>query len=270
MHKVIGSVLVKNEDRFVEQSIRNIADFCDKIIISDNGSNDGTWSILQELDAVYDHMTLSKIDDTVQSQELLRPYAGGDYWVFGVDGDEIYDPVGLMRFKKRLLSGELDKSWVVFGNALNCVHVDEKEGVARGYLAPPSRSMTKLYNFSAISDWTGCGHRLSGGSPVFKEGFDASMRNELYKSVTWEDADFRCLHTCFTGRTSLAAGKHQDGEARLNITETQGRTPWLRLKDWMLGAMGLRRGSPWKMEKYCRGDLVEKDVSMFFKSDRHQ
>ena len=32
-------ILVKNEDRFLDRVLHNIADFCDRIIVADNGSN---------------------------------------------------------------------------------------------------------------------------------------------------------------------------------------------------------------------------------------
>jgi len=36
--QIIGSVLVRNEDVFVEQSIRNVAAFCDRIHVVDHVS----------------------------------------------------------------------------------------------------------------------------------------------------------------------------------------------------------------------------------------
>lgn len=262
--EIIGSVLVKNEDRFVEQAIRNVAGFCDRILVSDNGSTDGTVATLERLARDDRRIEWGRIDDTRVSQEILRAFAGGNSWVFGVDGDEVYDPEGLARMKARLRSGEFDRDWVVFGNVLNCTRVDVPSGKAQGYLAPPCRSMTKLYNFAAISDWTGCGHRLSGGTPQFRPGYHAGLRRDLFETASWETADFRCLHTCFTWRSSSDPQKADGGVARPNITERQGRTTWLRLKEWAWRRIGREWASPWKLEKYARGPLVEKDVRPFF------
>lgn len=39
---IIGIVLVKNEDLFIDGVLTNILDFCDEIIVADNLSKDGT------------------------------------------------------------------------------------------------------------------------------------------------------------------------------------------------------------------------------------
>ena len=43
MTQIVGSVLVRNEDVFVEQAIRNVAEFCDRIHAVDHVSSDRTW-----------------------------------------------------------------------------------------------------------------------------------------------------------------------------------------------------------------------------------
>ncbi|MCX6064161.1 MAG: hypothetical protein NT121_00150, partial [Chloroflexi bacterium] len=47
--KIVGIVLIKNEDLHVERVIRNIAGFCDRIIIADNQSEDHTFEIVNNL-----------------------------------------------------------------------------------------------------------------------------------------------------------------------------------------------------------------------------
>ncbi len=47
--QVVGVVLVRNEDVFVEQAIRNIAAFCDRIYAVDHLSTDLTPEILRRL-----------------------------------------------------------------------------------------------------------------------------------------------------------------------------------------------------------------------------
>src|SRR2546423_15487382 len=49
VRQIVGSVLVRNEDVFVERAIRNVAKFCDRIHAVDHASNDGTWPTLQSL-----------------------------------------------------------------------------------------------------------------------------------------------------------------------------------------------------------------------------
>lgn len=42
--KIVGICLIKNEDYYIEQVLKNIMDFCDKIIVLDNMSEDNTYS----------------------------------------------------------------------------------------------------------------------------------------------------------------------------------------------------------------------------------
>jgi glycosyltransferase involved in cell wall biosynthesis len=259
---IVGIILVKNEDRFIGRVVSNILDFCDDIIICDNMSTDRTFSILSELSGRYDKISLSRVKSINGTHDLLEKYIGGDHWIFAVDGDEIYDSVGLRRFKKRLQSGEFDKWWNIYGNVLNCIDVDEEGGVAKGYLSPPSRSMTKLYNFAAIWEWNNNhGERLHGSTPKFKNGYDDSLRCGLHLQVDWENADFRCLHACFTSRSSNESNKNGGFYARPQPIEQSG----FRLKEWF--AKIFKRKEPlskWKIEKYAKGELVEKEVKIFF------
>lgn len=47
--QIIGIMLVKNEDVFIERAIRNIVDFCDRIIITDHRFTDLTYKICEYL-----------------------------------------------------------------------------------------------------------------------------------------------------------------------------------------------------------------------------
>ena len=92
MTEIVGIFLLRNEDVFVERSVLNVVEFCDRIIIADNFSNDNTWPILQSLAKEYPKIDLFQIRQIPQSHDLIAGLAGKDVWVFGVDGDEIYDP----------------------------------------------------------------------------------------------------------------------------------------------------------------------------------
>lgn len=255
--KIIGNVLVLNEDRFIESVLRNIVDFCDEVIVViDYMTRDKTSDIVAALAAEKPKISYRKIVQLSTSHRLLEPYAGTDTWIFAVDGDEIYDPAGLMRFRKRMEVGEFDKWWCVFCNVLNCVRLDESRNIAEGYLAPPCRSVTKLYNFAAIDAWEGpCVERLHGGNIRFRSGYEISLRYNLHEQVDWDDADLRCLHTCFLPRSSLDS---KDAAFRLNIMDRQA-VPWWRRK------LSLNKEYvPWKLQKYKRGKLVRKDSTPFF------
>lgn len=260
--KIVGIVLVRNEDRFVGQAVKNIAAFCDELILCDHHSTDGTVDILKRLAGEIPHATFHAIRDPSESHDLVKCYAGTDTWVFGVDGDELYDPAGLARMRQRLLDGKFRDSWMVFGNVLNVEVLDDPPGTATGYASPPCRSMTKLYNFAAIDSWDGfCPERLHGGTPVFREGFSALSRCGLHESVSWDESDLRCLHVCFVPRSSLDAG----AAVRANLMEIQGGTRLTRMTRWLRRLLGLRPPAQWKNERYRRGPLIPVAMEGFFK-----
>lgn len=264
--QIIGSVQVKNEDVFVAQVVRNILDFCDKIIITDNLSTDRTYEICRELSQQYSKIDLVSIDHPRTAALLLEPYYGTNSWVFGVDGDEIYDPVRLSIMRERLLQEEFSNHWCIFGNVLNVVSLDMNHKKARGYLAPPSRSMTKLYNFSMIENWVNCPERLLGDEVSFKEGFHADLRKYLHEETPWESSEFRCLHMPFMKRSSKQ--RIRFFRTRLNpdeINHVNAQPDWF-LKSVRAAQLFVSQivGRDWKSQKYRRGPLVEKDVSVFF------
>jgi glycosyltransferase involved in cell wall biosynthesis len=260
--QIIGIFLVKNEDIFIEQAVLNVLDFCDLVLIADNYSSDCTWDIVQSLAKTFNKITCQRIKKTDDSHEMIKGYAGTDTWVFGVDGDETYDPNGLVRFREEIQDGNYDNWWVLFGNVLNCIKLDLVNKEAEGYLAPPCRSMTKLYNFRAISSWNGpCLERMLGGTPVFKEGFNANLRLNLHEQISWEDSLYRCLHTCFLRRSSLDPSA---GEDRPNPVELSSRSFWDKLGLGFLSKIGGGKKSLWKKEKYLRGPLVTLNVASFF------
>jgi hypothetical protein len=261
MTQIVGIMLVRDEDQFLRRAALNILEFCDRIMIADHQSQDGTQEICEELAARSSKFEIYRIRDPKESHEMLVPLVNSPTWVFGVDGDEIYDPAGLEKVRKRIDGGEWDRSWVVFGNVLNCDLLDETEGKAGGWMAPPCRSMTKLYNFAAVERLDpATKHRLHGRNNVFHPGWDPdTARNELYKHTAWEDAEFRCLHTCWLPRSS----RELAGGPRRNVTETIG---WRnRIRSWMGRLLRETQASDYKNEKYRRGSYVTVDAKPFLR-----
>jgi glycosyltransferase involved in cell wall biosynthesis len=261
--QIIGIVLVRNEDLFVRQAVENILDFCDRIFLVDNGSTDGTPGLLISLASRHSaKLSYHRISHPSESHELIKPYAGGENWIFGVDGDEIYDAERLAEFRPRLLAGEFSKHWMVLGNVLHCTELDAKRGKASGHLSPPSRSITKLYNFSAITAWDGdTVERLHGGNVHFRPGFGHDGKRNLERESDWDAAPLRCLHLCFLRRSSADSKKPA---ARENIMELHrgGLTGKLRR---LLNRLLLRKNpSRWKQDRYCRGPLTTVETRSFF------
>lgn len=268
--QIVGSVLVRDEDLFLERAICNVAAFCDRIHAVDHRSRDETWPILRRLTGDLDHLDVRRSSDAGESHRLLERYAGTRTWVLGVDGDELYDPTGLGRLRELLLAGELADVFNVKAHVLNCDELDEDAGQASGYLAPPSRPITKLFNLAAVESWSGCLERLHGGSARFRAGYDWETRRWLSDDHDWSDDPLRCLHVCFLRRSSLEPVRGWRERRNLDESREFRRGALHRI------ARRLRRppvapriaelhrtGGSWKREAYMRGARVTVDARPF-------
>lgn len=263
--QIVGVTLVRNEDLFLDRVVHNVAGFCDRIFLVDHMSADRTWEVAQALRRELDHLEVLRARHSRVSHELLEPFAGTDTWVLGVDGDELYDPSGLERFRDELLGGAHRDVFRLRSNVLNVVELDRERRLASGHLSPPSRSVVKLFNFAAIDSWTGCPERLHHGVITFRPGYGERSDEHLGERLTWEESPLRCLHVCFLPRSSLDAGPAAQRSPRPNLEEHR------RYRRGGLGLLArrLRRfpsapdRSAWKEDRYRRGPLVTSDVSSF-------
>jgi len=263
MTQIVGSVLVRNEDLFVEQSIRNVAEFCDRIHAVDHVSSDRTWEILRALAVELDHLEVRRSRRSATAHRLLAPYAGSDTWVIGVDGDELYDPAGLAQLRRDLLGGAHADVFRIKAHVLNCDELDTSGGTASGWLAPPSRPVTKLFNFGAVESWTESPDPLQAGNVLFRAGQHWESRRDLADGTTWDTDPLRCLHVCFLRRSSA-----DSGDARLNLDESgeYDRGPLGALRRLVRRSRRDGVGRNWKRDWYARGERVTIDAGPFFGS----
>jgi glycosyltransferase involved in cell wall biosynthesis len=261
--QIVGSVLVRNEDVFVERSIRNVAEFCDRIHAVDHGSTDGTWEILRALAAELDHLDVRRSRNSATAHRLVAPYAGTETWVVGVDGDELYDPRGLERLRADLLDGAHRDVFRLKAHVLNCDELDDDRRTAAGWLAPPSRPITKLFNFGALESWTDSPDPLQAGNPVFRPGQSWESRRDLADDTTWDTDPLRCLHVCFLRRSTVAPEA-----VRLNLDESgrYDRGPRGALKRLLRPRRRAPDTTPWKREWYARGERTTVDATPFLSS----
>lgn len=263
--QIIGIILVQNEDRFLDRVLWNISDFCDRIYIADHRSTDDTQAIARRFCRKHPAASYQKIHHPRESHDLIKNYAGKHAWIFGVDGDELYERNRLKKIRSDLLSGKHDHCWMLLGNVLNCLELDMEEGIASGYLAPPCRSMTKLYNFRAIESWDGdCPERLHGGTITFRPGYHEGVRCDLYKEISWEDALFRCLHLCFMQRSSKERRRAAGVTIRRNIADRNAESMLVRIANKFFRTKRTENLSLIKKNKYMRGEVATKDVKDFF------
>jgi hypothetical protein len=268
--RIVGSVLVRNEDVFVERAIRNVAAFCDHIYAFDHVSTDRTWETLGELSREFDHLDVYRSRRTRDSHRPLERFAGTSTWAFGIDGDELFDPVGLARLREGLLAGEHADVFRVKAHVLNCDEIDRSHGTASGYMAPPSRPVTKLFNLAAVDSWSGASERLHDGRPEFRRDQSWESMRYLSDSLPWDEDPLRCLHVCFLPRSSQ--DPPGDEEIRKNVNESGSwDRSWLgtlkqRLRPRELPAQlaELRdKGGDWKRDWYARGERVTVDATPF-------
>jgi len=260
--EIIGLFLVHNEDLYIGQAIINVIDFCDTIIVANHRSTDRTSAVVAEIAQSHNKVQLVDITDPSESQSLIHKYVGTTTWIFGVDGDEIYDPQRLRTLREKLQIGSFSEYFRIVGNVLHCRELDNNRSRAKGYLAPPSRSMTKLFNFAALSRWDGpFTERLHGGNLTFVDGFDQNAICRIHHETPWEQSDLRCLHLCFLERSSIEPANKG---TRLNIMEQtaamSSRKTWIKTQflKYLWGKSGYKR------RNYMRGPVVEYDVRPFF------
>lgn len=267
---IVGSVLVRNEDLFLERAIRNAAYFCDRIYAFDHMSDDRTWEILQELSREFDHLEVRRSPRTRDSHRPLERFAGSATWVLGIDGDELFDQRGLAELRPRLLAGQHADVFRLKAHVLNCDELDETSNTASGYMSPPSRPVTKLFNLAAVDSWSGASERLHDGNPRFRGDQSWESMHYLSDSLAWDDDPLRCLHVCFLPRSS------QDPvdavEVRKNVNESGA---WDRSRVGALKQKLRPRQLPsqlaelhqadsnWKRGWYARGERVTVDATPF-------
>ena len=260
---------MRNEDVVVEVAIRNVAAFCDEIHAVDHVSTDRTWPILEQLARELDHLHVQRSRNSAVAHAALERYSGTPTWVLGVDGDELYDPVGLARLREQLSAGAHADVFRLKAHVLNCDELDRERRIAFGYLAPPSRPITKLFNFGAVDSWSDTPDPLQAGRISFRDGFDWESRRDLAEGASWEDDPLRCLHVCFLRRSS---DDPEDAQSRESLTETREfRRSWVGAAMRMLRrpvpapeiAEFQQHGLNWKRAWYARGERVSIDPTPF-------
>jgi hypothetical protein len=232
----------------------------------DHVSTDRTWDVLRALEREYDHLDVRRTRHADDSHSLIEPYAGTQTWIFGVDGDELYDPARLTGLREELLAGAYRNVFKVAANVVNCIELDRERMAATGYPSPPSRSITKLYNFAAIDSWAGDGsERLHGGAIFFREGYDEHAVDNIGERLSWEETPLRCLHLCFLRRSSEDPEPSDEPTGRPILMESAMHDrSWRGALKRRLRRRAAPQVSAWKQEKYRRGDLVTVAASPFF------
>ena len=95
MSKIVVMYRVKNEERWIEQSIKSVYDFCDEIVVFDDNSIDNTKKICTQFDKVVEiHSKTDSTFDEARDRNLLLKMAvkRKPDVLLSLDGDEIFLP----------------------------------------------------------------------------------------------------------------------------------------------------------------------------------
>jgi len=102
--KVFGVGVVQDEADVVAESVPWAARFCDRLVLWDLGSTDGTWEILQSLagERIQVHRKPGLRYRSALRGEIaatLRPELSGEDWVYILDADEFVagDPIPVLQ-----------------------------------------------------------------------------------------------------------------------------------------------------------------------------
>ena len=248
--RIVGISLVHNEERFIEHVLLNALALCDCVLVLDNESVDQTPVIVDRHAAGDSRIRRLMVPKLSQTHAFADAYVGTDTWVFGVDGDEVYDPAGLRRLRHRLLAGEFRSNWMVRAHFL---HVTQYFGrIARGYMAPPSHDPSKLFNMSLVRRWeTRDGLLFSAcenGFALIDGGSYYTGHRFLNRETDWDGSDFRCLHLRFVSRSVIDGDTDRQAAPRLN--------PYDRT---------FHKATENRRDKYRQGELATVDTRPFLR-----
>ena len=90
--KIVAMYRVKNEEKWIEKSIKSVLDVCSVIVVLDDGSTDNTLEICKSFDKVIEtkHQSDIPLDESRDRNIILKMALkqNPDY-IFTIDGDEV-------------------------------------------------------------------------------------------------------------------------------------------------------------------------------------
>ena len=215
MTSIVGVCLLRNEEYFATWCLMNVIEFCDHIIVMDNYSTDKTAEVLQHIAKQFSHVEIIKVRDPNDTHDLLQSYFDTDTWMLKVDGDEIYDPQGLVNFRRDLLNrkAEYNMQRGIGSMMTHVANLNFDVGQFSGYIVLEGERPQGgfILNCNAVKSWPGKSERLHAKNPVWHPEFKRNLWHAS-KDQVWETTDFRCLHMCFWPRSSLDQNYDKGGK----------------------------------------------------------
>lgn len=159
--KLSVCMIVKNESRWIEQSLSSVMNWVDEMIVVDTGSSDNTAEIAQSMGANVYHYEWD--DDFSKARNYSISKATGD-WILVIDADEVIskddannirtlieNPTGDMYY---LIQTTYCEESATLGWIPNHLSVPESQGYP-GYLESP---LVRLFKNSGEIYFNGCVH----------------------------------------------------------------------------------------------------------------
>jgi glycosyltransferase involved in cell wall biosynthesis len=179
MMRVAGMMRVRNEGRWIRAAVRSILPLCERVLILDDHSEDGTPEICRSLGqrVIVIPSPFDGLDESRDKNYLLTEIGKlGAAWCLCIDGDEILAPDGSRRILAALESARHDCY------ALRIVFLWNGPGVVRvdGVYGQFSRPSLFRLGTSAAFPVTGCGGHFHCGNVPAGLGAALSIEARLY------------------------------------------------------------------------------------------
>lgn len=262
MTSIVGVCLVKNEQNFVAWALMNVVQFCDKILVMDNMSEDRTKEIVDSIAAQYNHIEVIQVKHGHKTHKFIEDYVNSSSWILKIDGDEIYDPVGLTTLRKKLLEGEFDQYWSVQAYSTHVLGINFEKSISFGFVPPDAEPGLFMVNMNSMVKWRAKNkERLHGHKNiVFKPGFSRDRVYCYWKEKSWTESEFKVLHLCFLPRTTIKITQSQDTqlENRLNFIDLRFDR---RVRRFF--SKNYSSKPSWSVRNYARGEIKTLDILNF-------
>lgn len=159
---IIGCMRVKNEARWIGESVRSATAICDRVIVLDDNSIDDTISILTGIPKATIRLNASSIDqDEARDKNFLVMQARrfDPDWILMIDGDEVLEHPD--RVMKAISSGEAPAYTMRIAYLWNDADHVRVDGVYRNMTRP---SLFELSATSGIFERTAAAQNFHCGS----------------------------------------------------------------------------------------------------------
>jgi glycosyltransferase involved in cell wall biosynthesis len=182
MSKITGIIIARNEEKIIAQALNSL-DFCDEVIVVDNGSTDKTKEIAQKQQAKIHEL---KSNDFSELRNFGLKMVDSD-WVLYLDADERVDN----ELKESIIKVISEDSKV------SAYFLQRKNYYLGKHEWPKIEKMQRLFRKEKLVEWKGKLHEspvIDGETGVLNNGFilhftHRDLESMLNKTIEWSSAE---------------------------------------------------------------------------------